>query len=220
MRSTNVLADVITGVTLNLQQAEVGTQIDLDVARDQTSAVAAAKGLVDGYNAIVSFIDEQRKIDAPLYGNSSLRNTMRSITTALQTEVATNETYTRSVKAGIALDRDGKLTLDETVFRKALDEKPRELEALFGRTGVAGALVTATDAAMRFGIGPISSNINSIILDVAKLKGREAEANRVLEDRRMQLILQFTRMEEAMTRLQSQSSSLLSSMQALQPQQR
>lgn len=220
VRSTNVLADVITGVTLNLQQAEVGTQLDLDVARDQTSAVAAAKGLVDGYNAIVSFIDEQRKIDSPLYGNSSLRNTMRSITAALQTEVAANGTYTRSVKAGMALDRDGKLTLDETVFRKALDEKPRELEALFGRTGVGGALVTATDNAMRFGIGPISSNINSIIKDVAKLKGKEAEANRVLEDRRMQLILQFTRMEEAMSRLQAQGSSLLSSMQALQPQQR
>lgn len=220
VRSTNALTDVITGVTLNLQQAEAGAQIDLDVSRDQTSAVTAAKGLVDAYNAIVSFIDEQRKIDAPLYGNSSLRSTMRSITDALRTEVATNSTYARATNAGMALDRYGKLQLDESKFLEALAESPAELETLFGQGGVAGALVTATDNAMRFGIGPISANINSIITDVAKLKGREADANKALEDQRMQLILRYTRMEEAMARLQAQSSSLLSSVQALQPAQR
>lgn len=216
-RTSNTLTDVIPGVTLNLRQAEAGSPIDLDISRDAAGATGAAKQLVDAYNAIVSFFDEQRVPDAPLYADSSLRRMVGSFTTALRTEVATNGTYSRAVNVGMVLDRNGRLTLNEETFRKALAEQTAEVESLFGRNGIGGAFVTATDDATRFGIGTISLNINNILSDIEKLKVREADGNRRLEARRVQLIEQYTRMEEAMARLQSQSSSLLASMQALQP---
>jgi flagellar hook-associated protein 2 len=82
------------------------------------------------------------------------------------------------------------------------------------------AFVTATDQATRFGEGAISLNIQNIIENVSSLKTREQLATRRLDDRRLRLIEQYTRMEEAMSRLQSQSNSLISSVQGLQGRQR
>jgi flagellar hook-associated protein 2 len=216
-RATNTLTDVIPGLTLNVRQAEVGTQIDVDVSRDEAGAAAAAKKLTEAYNAVVNFFDEQRVPDAPLYADSSLRRMMQSFTDALRTPVAANETYSRSVNVGMVLDRNGRLTFNEETFRTALANKPAEVEALFGFAGIGGAFVKASDDATRFGVGTISLNINTIISDVEKLRRRESDGNRRLEQRRQQLVQQYTRMEEALTRLQSQSGSLLASVQALQP---
>ena len=219
-RSTNTLTDVVPGVTLSLRQAEVGTPVELDVSRDEAGATSTAKQLVEAYNAVAAFFDEQRVVGAPLYADSSLRRLMGSFTEALRTEVSGNGTYSRAANVGMALDRNGRLTLDEAAFRSALADKPSEVTSLFSSTGIGGAFVTSTDNATRFGIGAISVSVNNIASDVAKLRGREAEATRRIEARRAQLVEQFTRMEEAMSRLQAQGGSLAASLKGLQSQQR
>jgi len=219
-RTSNSITDAIAGVTLTLQNSEPGTFIDIEVARDEKAAVDAAKKLVDGYNAIKDFFDEQRVPDAPLYADGSLRRVMNSFTEALRTQVSGNGTYTSATLAGMVLDRTGKLTFDEDTFKKAYSEKPTEIEALFGIGGLGTAFVTATDNATRFGEGAISVNIQNIIENVASLKNKEVLATRRLDDRRLRLIEQYTRMEEAMSRLQSQSNSLIASVQGLQGGQR
>ncbi|MBL0938554.1 MAG: flagellar filament capping protein FliD [Gemmatimonadaceae bacterium] len=219
-RTSNTIADAINGVTLNLQTAEPGSFIDIEVARDEKAAVDAAKKLADGYNAIKDFFDEQRQPDAPLYSDGSLRRVMNTFTEALRTQTPANGTYTSATLAGLVLDRNGKLTFNEDVFKKAYADKPKEIEALFGTGGLGSAFVTATDNATRYGEGAISVNINNIIENVHSLKSKETLAQRRLEDRRLRLIEQYTRMEEAMSRLQSQSNSLISSVQGLQGGQR
>jgi flagellar hook-associated protein 2 len=215
-RSTNTIADAVPGLTLNLLTAEPGSTVDVAVDRDVQANVDATKKLVDAYNAIRSFYDEQRATDAPLYSDSSLRRVVNTMTDALRTEVASNGTYSRSVNVGLMLDRNGKLAFDQDAFKKALADKPEEVEALFGLTGLGTAFVKATDNATSFGAGPISTQMNSLSESMEKLRGREIEEKKRLELRREQLILRYTQMEEAMTRLTSQSNSLLSSVQGLQ----
>jgi flagellar hook-associated protein 2 len=216
VRTTNTVTDAIPGVTLTLQGAEVGTTLDLTVDRNTQGAVDATKKLVDAYNAVRTFYDEQRAPDAPLNADSSLRRVVSSFTDALRTQVSSNATYAAAVNLGVVLDRDGKLTFDEKKFTDAFAAKPAEVEALFGYSGLGGAFVTATDNATRYGEGAISTNINSIIQNVYSLKGRESDAQKRLEARREQLVQQYTRMEEALSRLQSQSNSLISSVAGLQ----
>ncbi|MCA0375343.1 MAG: flagellar filament capping protein FliD [Gemmatimonadetes bacterium] len=216
VRTTNTITDAIAGVTLSLQSAEVGTTLDLTVDRDTKGAVDATKKVVDAYNAIRTFFDEQRQQDAPLYADSSLRRVVNSFTEALRTTVGTNGTYTNAVNVGLVLDRDGKLTFNEKTFTDAYAAKPSEVESLFGTTGLGGAFVTAADDVTRFGEGAISTNINNILQNVYSLKGRESDALKRLEERRLQLVLQYTRMEEALGRLQQQSSALISSVAGLQ----
>lgn len=214
-RTSNTVTDAITGVTLTLQGAEPGSTVDVAVDRSTDGAVTAAKNFVDAYNAIRTFYDQQRQTDAPLYADSSLRRVMTSLTDALRTQVSSNSTYTAAPLVGMALDRDGKLTLNESTFKTAFTEKPSEVEALFGLTGVGAAFVTATDDTMRFGVGTISTNINSIVENVTSLTSKEAEAKKRLDLRRAQLVEQYTRMEEALSKLQQQSNSLISSITGL-----
>ncbi len=208
VRSTNTITDAIPNVTLSLTAAEVGTTVDLDISRDADGATATAKKLVDAYNEIRTFFDEQRQLDAPLYGDTLFRGVVNSFTAALRTEVATNDTFTRPTLVGMVLDRNGVLTFNESVFKEALNSKPAEIEALFGFTGVGGAFVTATDNATSFGTGTISNQLRTIDDDSARLRTREEEARTRLADRRAALVAQFTQMEAALSRLNSQGTAL------------
>ncbi len=214
-RSSNTIADGITGVNLTLSAAEPGTAIDVVVDRDVQSSVDAVTKFKEAYNAIGAFFNEQRVFDAPLYANTVLRSVINNFTTALRTQVSTNTQYTGLSVTGLALDRAGVLQFDSSVFKTALTSKPNEVEALFGFNGVGGAFVTATDDVNRFGIGAISAQQKSITASTTRLKKRETDAQARLELRRTQLVSRYTAMEAALSRLQSQGDSLTSSMRAL-----
>jgi flagellar hook-associated protein 2 len=215
-RSSNIVADAISGVTLNLLNAEVGTVVDLKVSHNDDDGVKSVKAFADAYNAAVKFFDEQRAANSPLNGNSSLRSVVSSFTAALRTSVSDNATYARLSLMGIELDRNGQLKVNESTARKALSEKPAEVEALFGFSGVGGALVTATDAATAFGTGGVSSQIRSIDEGNFALLAKKADAVRRLELRRQQLVEQYTRMESALSALNSQGSFLTQQLKSLQ----
>jgi flagellar hook-associated protein 2 len=215
-RSSNIVADAISGVTLNLLNAEPGTVVDLKVSHNDDDGVKAVKAFADAYNAVVKFFDEQRATGQPLNGSSSLRGVVSSFTAALRTGVATNATYGRLSLMGVELDRNGVLKVNESAARKALSEKPAEVEALFGFDGVGGALVTATDGATAFGNGAVSSQIRSIDEGSFALLAKKADAVRRLELRRQALVEQYTRMERALSALNSQSSYLSQQLKALQ----
>ncbi len=215
-RSSNTITDAIAGVTLNLTGAEPGTAIDVSIDRDQKSATDTIQKFVDSYNAIRKFFDEQRNPESPLYANSSLRRVVESFTEALRTRIVSNETYSSLAVSGLALDRNGLLTVDSTRLSNALATKPEEMEALFGFSGVGTAFVNATDNATRFSTGTISTQLSSIDNSTVSLRRKETEARSRLDLRRDQLVAQYTRMEEALARLKSQSSGLLGTINALQ----
>ena len=216
VRSSNTITDAINGVNLNLLTAEPGTAIDVTVDRDVKGATDAVKAFRDAYNDVRKFFDEQRVPGAPLYADSTLRRVVDSFKASLRTQVAGNATYGSAVSVGLVLDRNGLLTFSEDTFKTAMTSAPTEVETLFGMTGLGTAFVAATDAATSFGNGAISVQIDTITQTTITLRQREADAQKRLESRRQQLIQQYTRMEEAVSKLKQQSGSLLASMQGLQ----
>lgn len=215
-RSTNSITDAIVGTTLSLQSAEPGTTIDVTIERDIEGGLSTVQKFVDSYNAIRTFFDEQRKTDSPLYADSLLRGVVESFTSALRTEVSSNGTYSKLAIAGVALDRFGILKINTDALKTAMADKPAEIEALFGFTGVGGAFVTAADNATQFGVGTISAQLKSLSQASIRLKQRETAAQQRLDYRREQLVAQFTQMEIAISRLNQQRSSLAAVTSALQ----
>lgn len=215
-RTTNTITDAISGVTLSLVNGEPGTTVDVTVGRDVDGAAKAVQTFVDAYNAVRKFYDEQGQTDAVLYANSGLRRVVNSFTDALRTNVSSNSTYSYATLAGVTLDRYGRLSLDSSKFKTALNGKPDEITALFGFTGIGGAFVTATDSAQQYGTGAISQSINNLTQNAVKLNQRAAEAQKKLDAKRALLVDQYTKMEEALSKLQSQSNSFLSSIKGLQ----
>lgn len=214
-RSSNTIADALVGTTLNLQTAEVGTSIDVSIDRDVNGGLSAVQKLADSYNAIRTFLDEQRKVSAPLYADTLLRGVVNSFTDALRTDVTTNSTYNKLAIAGVALDRFGVLKIDTDKLKMAMADEPLEIEALFGFSGVGAAFVAAADRATQYGIGTISAQLKNLDQTAFRLKTREADAQKRLDYRREQLVAQFTQMEVAISRLNQQRSSLSSAINAL-----
>ncbi len=215
-RSSNTITDAITGVTLNLLTAEPGTAVDLTIERDLKGGADAMQKFVDAYNAVRTFFDDNRKVDAPLYADSLLRTTVDSFTAALRTEVTSNTSYAKLATTGVVLDRFGMLTFNAETFKTALASKPTEIEALLGFSGIGSAMVAATDKATAFGTGLIGNQIRTITNNVTTLRKKEADAKARLDERRERLVEQYTRMEEAMAKAQSQSSVLTNSIKGLQ----
>ena len=73
---------------------------------------------------------------------------------------------------------------------------------------------------VRFSTGTIATQLTSIDSSTLTLRRREGEARSRLDVRREQLVQQYTRMEEVVSRLRAQSSSLLGSLGALQTKDR
>lgn len=215
-RSSNIISDAIPGASLSLLNAEPGTQVDLVISRDVDNGLTAVKAFADAYNQVQKFFDEQRAAEEPLSSNPTLRSIISTLTTSLRTQVADNTTYSRLALMGLELDRTGVLTVDESKVKAALAEKPDEIEALFGFEGVGNAFVEATDNATRFGTGTISSQITSIDEGDFRLKARKSDAETRLELRRAALLEQYTRMERALSMLNSQGAFLMQQVANLQ----
>jgi flagellar hook-associated protein 2 len=180
--------------------------VALTVRQDVEATTRAVEKLAESYNAVRLFFEEQRDVSAPLYGNSDLRRVMSSFTNALRTEVAGNGTYGRLPTVGMTLDRYGALELDPVAFRTALGAKPSEVEALFGFGGVGDALIRAADGATSFGSGTISNQMRNIDSVTLTLRSKETRAQQRVETRRLQLVDQFARMENALAKVKEQGS--------------
>jgi flagellar hook-associated protein 2 len=136
-RSTNVISDAMAGVTLTLQQAELGAKIDLSVGRDDTAAVTAVKDYAAAYNGAAAFVATNTGAKGPLAFDSSIRATMREFTSVVLDSVVglSNSTFTTGAAVGVSLDKTGRLQVDEAKLKAALTSNPDEVRSLFTTSG-------------------------------------------------------------------------------------
>ncbi len=135
-RPSNTISDALNGVSLTVQQAEVGTTVALSVGRDTDALSAKVKAVADAYNALVKFRADQQKDGQPLKGNPTLRSSIATITSQLLSSVSgLSGSLNRPGAVGLALQTDGSLKLDDTVFKAALASNFSDVVSLFTTSG-------------------------------------------------------------------------------------
>ncbi len=214
-RNSNAVSDAIDGVTINLLQAEPGSEIDLTVTRDLEASVKSVKDFAKAYNDVVSFSSGQQLAGQPLAANSTLRRVLSSFTQALRTEVTAGGAYSRGTLAGMTLNRSGTLEVNDTTLRAAMGANLSGIQALFGSAGIGNAMVAATTNASRSVDGTITNAISSLTNSNTRLTRRLSDLQTRVEERKAALIARFTAMEQAISRLQAQGNSLSSSVAGL-----
>jgi len=128
-RSTNVFEDVVDGLKITAQ-AETSSTISFTSEVDTEGIKTKLRELVDAYNEIVDFVNEQNEFsedDGPggeLFGDSALRSLRSSLSQALfdvdvADVVADTEGFSTLSLVGIDVESDGRLSLDES----QVDEK-------------------------------------------------------------------------------------------------
>ena len=144
---TNIVDDVIPGVTLNLHSADPATTVTLSVDRDTEPAVDAVQNFVDEFNALMDYIDEQVRFNGEdlqpgvLIGNRdaiALQNSIRSA--VLDVVPGLDPNANRLTAIGVSVTNSGRLNLDTARLQSALTGaldgvSASDVQRLFALTG-------------------------------------------------------------------------------------
>lgn len=212
--TTNTFTDVVPGVTITLGSTATGTA-DVTVARDAEGQSAAVKGFVDQLNAILTQIGTLTSNTPEAKGTLAGDSTLRRVAGALQDAIYPPD-GTSMAKYGIQVDRYGKVTFDAKAFAASYAADPVATAAAFtGADGFAARVQSVADAASDKYDGTVTGAITSHTSTISRLNDRIADWDDRLELRRQTLERQYTALETALSRLNSQSEWLTSQLESL-----
>lgn len=141
-RPSNTVTDAIADTTLTLMAADPTVTANITVDRSASVAQSAVQVYVDSYNKIIDFVQQQqtaatgKAANPPLYNDSTLRLERSSLAQSMLTTIggAAPDLATAGM-AGIALTKDGHLSLDSTKFQAAFTTRFNDVQKLFMERG-------------------------------------------------------------------------------------
>lgn len=218
---TNTFTNVLPGVNVTLGvDAVAGTNVVATLATDPKAMTESLKGLVDALNGVLSDLDSATATGdstvkkGPLSGDSRLRAVRDKLVDTLYSDAGGVLS-----DVGIQLDRTGKFVFDSTKFESAYQANPTATAARFTaattNTGFADRLATAAKEASNAVDGTITLSINGRKSTIDQLEDSVAAWDGRLELRRTMLTRQFTALETALGRMNSQASWLAGQISSL-----
>jgi flagellar hook-associated protein 2 len=240
-RQTNTITDALPGVSLTLKGKTSGTDtVGLTVGApgpDKDKIVDKVKSFVTAYNDLVSVARADLK-DKPvvnasktedvqkgtLFGDSGLSTMLSQFRTTLSTAVSgLSGTYKSMGDIGVSTGAasatlnqdslDGKLTLDETKLRSALDADPNAVRTLLGgatgTNGFAQGFSKILSSYQGSG-GLIQARITSATSELSDLASKLTTFDARMDAKQALLQKQFTAMETALSQSNAAGSRLSS----------
>lgn len=141
-RSSNTIDDVISGVTLKLHGVTgTDSSVEVSLTRDTEDLKEKMNAMVEAYNAVVMYIDEQTAYDekekksgilSAEYSLSSIRSVIRSPFNLNVAGFNSNDEFDNPQDIGLKIEADGTLTLDENKFDEAIVDNYLDVLALIG----------------------------------------------------------------------------------------
>ena len=156
-RNTNTITDVLAGLTFelkglseieNLAEVTADPSIDpiyekvsLDIDVDDEAIATTIKSFISKFNDVMTFINNQQKVDKATKRNGPLGNdsTLRTIKARLLNAIgrrfnftsAPNNPFTSAAAIGLEFKEGGKLTLDKDKLIEALERNTLAVRRLF-----------------------------------------------------------------------------------------
>ncbi len=207
--------NVISGLTLNLLQADPDTTVRIQVEMDATEVEESVKALVDAYNDLFSFIQEQAGPEGDLHGHPTLRSVANRMENIFNSPLEGGlGSLTMLFEVGISTGEDRQLVWNADKFRAALQADFSGVRDLFiereGNLGK-GYLINAAINDMTDSVSGLFK-ISSDSLD-SKIRTTDQTIERYersIESYRMNLETRFRAMERMVAQLQAQGSYLSS----------
>ncbi len=137
--SSNTFDNVVDGVSLTFNKAHKSgdTPLTMEIGQDQKATKEKAQAFVSAFNTLMSSFDSLTASGGesggrgPLAGDASVR----AIESMLNQVVRTSFGGVSLTEFGIVADRNGKLTIDNARFEKAVAANPEGFEKLFTDKG-------------------------------------------------------------------------------------
>jgi flagellar hook-associated protein 2 len=229
--TSNKIGDSVTGikdVTLTLLDDSAGSTVTVTVQQDTEKLTSAVEKFVNDFNTVISYIDQQTNHDTGnLPGDNSLirfRNQLRKDVTDLVPNATLMSLSSVGITTG-AVGAEGEapksLQFNKTKFLDELSKNPEAVRDLFlgntetGITGIMQDLDVYVDASLDPVNGFFASRDESINNQIKDITTSITKAMERLENKEKLLKQQFTAMEQAISKMNSQSSYMASQMASL-----
>ncbi|MGV7227662.1 MAG: flagellar filament capping protein FliD [Nitrospirales bacterium] len=220
-RSSNTVADVISGVTLNLQAEDPGNPVTISVTRDNTAVKEGITNFVSSYNEVVEFINERTKFDVEtgergiLVGDSLARTVLDRIRQSALSQISGLTTFTSASQIGFETQpADGTIKLNEATLDAALSENYSAVRDLFiqnpttGTEGIAELVVNAVDALDDVESGVLSIRQNSLTKQIDNFAQQISVKEAALSLYEEQQRIKFANLDGLLATLQGQLDAL------------
>ena len=212
--STNQVGGVIEGMTLNLNQAQPGTTVEVAVEGDNGPVLEALNSFVEKYNALNSTYQKLTSYNAEteqggvLQGDATANGINRGLRSLLGGNIGTG-TVDNLSEIGIQIDSEGKMTLDESVAENALNNDSQAVKDFLTdpTNGVSQQVDDLLQPYLSFD-GIIDNRTDSLNRSIDRIEDQRAALDRRMENYRDSLTTQFTAMDKIVQNMQSSASYL------------
>jgi flagellar hook-associated protein 2 len=218
----NKIPDLIPGAVLDLKQVAAGRPIRINVKEDLEVISGKIKTFVEAYNASLSFIQGQHKLQKGPDGKERLGplggdGLVRSIESALR-QVIMNPMYdvdsniTRVGDLGIEFTRAGTLNFNQEKFNKVLSANPQAVSNFLRgdgfKTGFIPKVKTTVTNLVNGFTSPIANRKRSVQSKIDSINKRIDSKTSQLEKKEDGLRRKFSDLESKMSQLQSQGAAV------------
>ncbi|PIE26571.1 MAG: hypothetical protein CSA58_08745 [Micrococcales bacterium] len=200
--------DLVPGTDITV--SGLAENVTVSVVRDDAAVTENVRAMIDAANAALNDISAQTKSTvgsngsntktSPLTGDSTVRELASAITGAISSSGVS------PAEAGVSVDRDGRFTFDEVKFTELLAADPAKAQELIG--GLAGRLTEVAEAASDTSDGTLTAAVKNRQEQVKDMNTQVDAWDDRLELRRKALQSQFTALDVAMAKLNTQASWL------------
>lgn len=214
--ATNTFEDVLDGVDLTVNKVTVDSEsARISVATDTDAQVTLADELVSNVAIVLTDIASRTRTTTSTdsSGNTVVTgglfsgdSAIRFLTSDIQSAMTGPVDGKSPASIGISMDRYGAISLDKTVFSKALADDAEGTMAMV--QAIAGRVEEVAERASSKTEGTITQKITSQESVIKDLGTQIAKWDERLEARRAQLVAQFSAMEVRLSQLQSTQSWL------------
>lgn len=219
-RSTNIVSDVLTGVTLDLKGLSA-TDIQVTITNDNAAIKTQINDFVKAYNDVMTFIQEQTKYDsknktaAPLIADSTMQSVQSLVRMALGTSVGgTPATVT---DLGFTTNTDNTITVDDVKLTDALTNNAAGVSNLFidAVNGVAAKITASVDTLTLPSSGILTARIKGTQDSIDDIEDNIAEKEDRLDQFTEALVRRFAVLEALVARLRAQQDFLTKQLASL-----
>lgn len=207
-RSTNNISDIFTGLTLNLNNTGISS---ITVTTNTAGSTSKVQDVVNKFNDLVGYLREADSVTPGTNGNLLFGPLARTsidenILTALRAEIANS--FNTGAGYGISTNLDGTLSFNTSTFSNALSTNPAGVSSAFSNFGeLVGGINGLLSSYTKFGgIIDIAQDFNR--LESTRTQERLSSLNRALSGQEQQIRRQFSKIQEQLSLMESQSRFL------------
>ena len=217
MLDDNKLNDIIPGVSLSLLKASPGQVVKVDITPDVEKIGDKMKGFVEKTNAVLSFIQNQNKVNEESRKDPAKALAGDSVLTAIESRLRgpiqrsqagfDSSQIQRLQDVGVTFNRSGTLEFDGKKFQAQLENHFDEVADLFSGagplSGFANEISELAAGITRPGSGMMTVRDQSLRSEMKRLNDQKEHAEKKAEEHLQKIRTQFSKTEGAMSEMQN-----------------